>query len=172
MAESFELDPVDWITAGAVGQPGERTFYLQAAVGQGLVALVVEKQQVRALAQLAQEVLAEVDITVTPDDLDESTQQLRDPLDPAWRAGNLSLGVDPEGPRFVLEAEQLTEDPEEEPGVARFWMNADQLVGLAAYAAYVVEAGARESCRLCNRPIDPERGHVCPSQNGYGRLTL
>jgi hypothetical protein len=27
---SMDLDPVDRITAGAVGPPGQRTFYLQA----------------------------------------------------------------------------------------------------------------------------------------------
>jgi uncharacterized repeat protein (TIGR03847 family) len=174
MGESYELDPVDWITAGAVGEPGQRTFYIQARRGQGLVALVVEKGQVRLLAQLAQELLARVDVAVTPDDLDTGSQQLLEPIVAAWRAGSLSLGMDDMGERFVLEAEELTddEDDDDEPGVARFWMDRTQLIALSAYAAFVVEAGARETCRLCSRPIDPRSGHVCPVQNGHGPLTV
>jgi uncharacterized repeat protein (TIGR03847 family) len=177
VGESYELDPVDWITAGAVGEPGRRTFYLQAKVGHGLVALVVEKGQVRMLAQLAQELLARVDVIVTPDDLDTSAQQLLEPVVPSWRAGALSLGMDDDGARFLLEAEELLgleEDDEDgpEPAVARFWMDRAQLVALAAHAAFSVEAGARETCRLCSRPVDPVRGHVCPVQNGHGPLTV
>lgn len=171
MAESFELDPVDWITAGAVGEPGDRTFYIQARRGDELVALVCEKEQVRVLAQLAQELLGRIDVTVTPDDLDEASQRLLDPVVPAWRAGSMSIGMTEDGGRFLLEAEELTEDEDAEAATARFWMERDQLVALAAYAAYAVEAGARESCKLCNRPIDPLEGHVCPAQNGHGPLT-
>lgn len=171
MSESFELDPVDWITAGAVGEPGDRVFYVQAEKGDATVALVVEKQQVRQLAQLAQELLQRMDIIVTPDDLDTRSQQLREPIAPAWRAGRLALGMDPDGERFMLEAEELVEEEDADEGaVARFWMDSDQLVALAAHAAWSVEAGARETCRLCNRPIEPEAGHRCPALNGHGPL--
>lgn len=171
MTESFEYRPVDWVTAGAVGEPGARAFYIQARASGTLVSLLVEKDQVRMLAQLAQELLGRVDVTVTPDDLDTAGQQLREPVEPVWRAGSMSLGMDPDGSQFVLEAEQLVDD-ETEPAVARFWMDQTQLVALAAYAAYAVQAGARERCRLCGRPIDPVDGHVCPATNGHGPLTV
>lgn len=174
MGESFELDPVEWITAGAVGEPGRRTFFIQARGGGELYALLVEKTQVAGLATLAQELLARVGVTVTPDDLDTARHALVDPLPPLWRAGTMSLGVDTDGVRFVLELEQVQEGDDEPdlPGAtARLWLTRDQLVGLAAYAAYAVEAGARESCRLCGRPIDPVSGHVCPATNGHGPLT-
>src|SRR5436309_4351287 len=38
-----ELGPVDRITADALGEPGMRTFYLQARAGDELVTVVVEK---------------------------------------------------------------------------------------------------------------------------------
>ncbi|HSK96496.1 MAG TPA: DUF3090 family protein, partial [Euzebyales bacterium] len=88
MTESFEFRPVEWLTAGAVGEPGQREFYIQARASGDEVALLVEKEQVRMLAQLAQELLARIDVAVTPDDLDTSAQQLREPLEPAWRAGS------------------------------------------------------------------------------------
>jgi uncharacterized repeat protein (TIGR03847 family) len=171
VAESFELDPAEWITAGAVGEPGRRSFYVQARGGDAFVALLVEKGQVAGLAQLAQQLLGRVGVTVTPDDLDEAAQRLVDGIEPAWRAGAMSLGVDSDGERFLLEAEELVDDEDLEPARARFWLDRDQLVALAAYAAYAVEAGARERCRLCGRPVDPVSGHVCPSMNGHGPLT-
>lgn len=170
MGESFEFEDVDWVTAGAVGEPGQRTFYVQAREGPEFVALVCEKDQVRRLAELAQDLLSRVGVTVTPDDLDEAGQRLHDPVEPAWRAGSMSIGMDEDGERFLLEAEELPE-AEDEPGTVRIWMSRDQLVSLAAYAAFAVEAGARETCRLCSRPIDPVSGHVCPALNGHGPLT-
>ncbi len=173
MGDSYQLDPVDWITAGAVGEPGRRTFYIQARRGSDLVALVVEKAQVSALANLAQELLARLGVEVKPDDLDETRMRLLEPVMPMWRAGSMSLGMDTDGLRFLLEAEELAEEGAEEgAGVARFWLTRDQLVALAAYAAFTVEAGARERCHLCGRPIDPVDGHVCPAANGHGRLTV
>lgn len=173
MAESFEFQPVDWLTAGAIGEPGDRTFYIQARRGPHEVALLVEKEQVRMLAQLAQELLSRIDVTVTPDDLDTAAQELHEPVEPAWRAGSMSLGMDAVGERFLLEAEELVdrEGDESEGAIARFWMNQEQVVALAAYAAYAVEAGARERCRLCGRPISTEGAHVCPATNGHGPLT-
>jgi len=171
MAESFELDPVDWVTAGALGEPGRRVFYLQARKETEYVALVVEKGQVAALAQLAQQVLSSAGVTVTPDDLDERVQRLVEPVTAAWRVGSLALGSDEAGERFLLEAQELV-DEDEEAGVARLWLGRPELVALAAHAAYAVEAGARERCRFCNRPIDPVTGHVCPATNGHGPLTV
>lgn len=172
MTESYEFRPVEWLTAGAVGEPGQREFYIQARAAGDEVALMVEKEQVRKLAELAQELLARVDVTVTPDDLDTAGQRLREPLKPAWRAGSMSLGMDTEGTHFLLEAEELLVEDDAEPAVARFWMTQEQLVSFAAYAAYAVQAGARERCRLCGRPIDPVDGHVCPATNGHGQLTV
>ena len=48
---SRDLDPVTRLTADAVGEPGQRTFYLQAASGADQVTLLVEKEQVRRLAE-------------------------------------------------------------------------------------------------------------------------
>lgn len=171
MADDHELDPVDWITAGAVGKPGERVFYLQARQAATYVALVLEKGQVAALAQLAQQLLADVGVVVTPDDLDVGVQGLVEPVAPAWRAGTLSLGADEDGTRFVLEATEVGDQDESGLAVARFTMDREALVGLAVHAAFVVQAGARERCRHCGRPIDAVDGHVCPSMNGHGALT-
>lgn len=197
MSESFEFEQVQFVTAGAVGEPGARTFYIQIEAGDQRISLVAEKAQVRSLAHLAQELLGRAGVTVTPDDLEETAHRLREPLEPVWRAGSISLGMDDEAERFLLEIEELPADDEDAvegdpglpddlgveadfeddvdfeddaPAMARVWLTREQLAGMAAHAAYAVEAGARETCRLCGRPIDPG-GHVCPSMNGHGPLS-
>lgn len=170
MGETFEFESVDFITAGAVGQPGQRAFYIQAEGAGARVSLMVEKEQVRSLAQVAQDLLSRAGVTVTPDHLEESSQRLREPVEPVWRVGTMSLGMEEDGERFVLEAEELAE-ADDEQGLARFWMRTEQLTALAAHAAYAVEAGARETCRLCGRPKNVD-GHVCPAMNGHGPLSV
>ena len=49
MSASYDLERPDHFTAGAVGAPGQRVFYLQAREGRTLVTLKSEKEQVRAL---------------------------------------------------------------------------------------------------------------------------
>lgn len=183
MAESIEFESTEWITAGAIGEPGRRTFFVQARAGGRVIALLVEKGQVAGLADLAQQLLSRFDVVVTPDDLDAAHHELIDGIEPLWRVGEMSLGASPDGERFVLEcAEVVFADPDdpdelaeaalEDRATARFWLTRHQLVRLAAYAAFAVEAGSRERCRLCGRPIDPGEGHVCPASNGHGKLTV
>ena len=169
MSDSFDLDPVDWITASSIGPPGARTFSVQARKDGDYVAFVVEKAQVRALAELAQDLLARIDVTVTPDDVD-SDLELHGPVQPVWRAGQMGLGSDEDGERFVLEIEELLgEDSDPEPAVARFVMDADTLAGLAAFAAFAVEHGGRERCQVCEGLRDPQAGCMgCPLTNGSG----
>lgn len=194
MSESFDFDPVDWITASSIGPPGARTFYIQARKDGRYVAFVVEKTQVRSLAELAQELLARIQVTVTPDDVDADLE-LHGPVQPLWRAGQMGLGSDEEGERFVLEIEELLgadSGPEDsdaedgvpegsdaegsdfegsgsEPAVARFVMDADTLAALAAFAAFAVEHGGRERCQVCEGLRDPLAGCMgCPLTNGSG----
>ncbi len=47
---TYDLDAVTRITANAVGQPGQRVFYLQARSNRQLISLIAEKDQVAALA--------------------------------------------------------------------------------------------------------------------------
>ena len=53
-------DPVDRFTTGTVGVPGERTFFLQARSAAGLSSVVVEKNQVQALAERLKTLIREV----------------------------------------------------------------------------------------------------------------
>ena len=51
MRRVFSFDSPDRFICGAVGQPGQRTFYLQAAKGNRVVSVALEKAQVAVLAE-------------------------------------------------------------------------------------------------------------------------
>ena len=55
-----EFDPPERFVAGTVGEPGARTFFLQARPGRASVSVALEKQQVAVLAERIDELLDEV----------------------------------------------------------------------------------------------------------------
>jgi uncharacterized repeat protein (TIGR03847 family) len=173
-----DLGPVDRITADAVGEPGDRTFYIQARAGDELVTVIVEKQQVQLLAASVLELLEETG--AAEETLDASALALEEPLDPKWRAGRLSIGFDQERDLFVLEVEEFRPDleelepddprtllPEGEPESIRLWASPAQMLALSRHGADVASRG-RPTCQFCGNPIDAE-GHVCPAMNGHSR---
>ncbi len=169
MSGSFELDPVQRITAGAVGEPGARIFYLQARSGDQLVTLLAEKEQIRALATSIEQMLAalpeteeELPLPAEPADL-----ALEEPLVPEWRVGPMALHYDADRDFIVVIASELIDDEEDtrDPSVARFAATRAQAQALAEQAEAVVEAG-RPRCRFCGFPLDAS-GHTCPAMNGH-----
>ena len=175
----MELGPVDRITADAVGEPGDRTFYIQARAGSELVTVIVEKQQVQLLAASVLELLE--DAPETESTADEPTMNLEEPLDPRWRAGRLSIGFDQERDLFLLEVEEwqpeledLGDDdpglmavPEIEPESIRILASPAQMLALSRHGAAVAARG-RPTCQFCGNPIDAE-GHACPAMNGHSK---
>ncbi len=169
----MDLGAVDRIIADAIGEPGMRTFYLQARAGAELVTVVVEKEQVQLLATSVLELLADVPRETAAGDDDALT--LEEPVDPRWRAGRLSIGYEGDHDRFLLEVTELEpedEDPDDprsaslgEPEVIRLWATREQMLALSRHGAAVAERG-RPTCQFCGNPIDPE-GHACPATNGH-----
>lgn len=165
-----ELTDAHHVTAGYVGEPGDRTFYVQAEDPDQRVDLLLEKGQVEGLADLLAQLLARLD-ELPATDWDRAAMELREPLEPRWRVGEISVGLDPDDGRFLIElAELVLEDEEREPWEVRIWADLDQARRLAAHAAEVVTQG-RPRCELCGRPMETDGSHVCPATNGHGRLT-
>ena len=174
----MDLGPVDRITADAIGEPGERTFYIQARAGTELVTVIVEKQQVQLLAASVLELLEE---TPPPEaSIDEPLMDLEQPVDPRWRAGRLSIGFDHDRDLFLLEVEEFRPDsedlelddpramlPETAPESIRIWASPAQMLALSRHGAEVAARG-RPTCQFCGNPIDAE-GHTCPAMNGHSR---
>jgi uncharacterized repeat protein (TIGR03847 family) len=173
---SRDLDPVTRLTADAVGAPGQRTFYLQAASGPDQVTLLVEKDQVRRLAESLQTWLPEL-AADRPEDPEEARAaeagqlDLAEPLEPDFRVGQLSLSYDEERDRVVMVATELLAGEEDEPPdppgplEVRLFVTRPQLRVLARHGSQVVARG-RPLCPLCGNPLDPS-GHICPAQNGH-----
>ena len=165
MSTSYELPEVARFTAGTVGPPGARVFYLQAAGAGEIVTLKVEKAQVAALADYLAELLSDLqppEPVDVPADLD-----LVPPVEAAWAVGSLGLSYDERYDRVVLVAEELVDaEAVEEPATARLAITRGQVRAFVDHAAGLVAAG-RPPCQLCGRPLDP-RGHVCVKTNGHG----
>ena len=102
---------------GTVGEPGQRTFFLQARERRPHVSVALEKQQVAALAERIDELLDEVVRSrrrrrlvpaVAPLDLDD-TEPLEQPIEEEFRAGTMTLAWDADDERVVIEVFPFTE---------------------------------------------------------------
>lgn len=164
----YELDPVDRIGVAAVGQPGQRRFFLLATGSGHTLTLACEKSQIQALVQRLQQMLESQGIE-RPEQPAESGQLV--PGEPEWQIGEMGLGYHEARRMFVLVASQgaagegaeeaaATEDA---PSV-RFWLSPDQVAGFSRQAESVLAAG-RPLCPRCGLPMDPA-GHPCPVMNG------
>jgi uncharacterized repeat protein (TIGR03847 family) len=160
----FDLEEPERFTAGAVGEPGARVFYLQAVEGTDVVSLRLEKQQVAALGQYLQGVLSDLP-AVPPEEL-PADMDLVEPVLPEWVVGTLSVAYDQGQDRIVLQADELVDEEAGELGShARFHLTRAQVVAYCHHAETLVAAG-RPPCPICGQPMDPE-GHVCPRSNGH-----
>jgi len=138
----IELDPVTHITAGAVGQPGQRTFFIQAERKSDRVDLVCEKEQVQALAdaidEMAQNLEQEFGLTRPTDPtVDDAAMAIKEPVDPLFRVGAMGLGYDANRDRILLVAQEaLGEDEERDPREARFFATRAQMAVLLLRTKY------------------------------------
>ena len=179
MDNVIELDRVDALGAGAIGEPGERVFYIQADKADARLTVVVEKEQV---ALLAAEAIAFLDRISEeyPEDAGEpsamhpSAAQVTEPAVPLFRARMIGLGFEPDRKLVLLELRERAEDDEDdepetavgdddEGYVARIFATRAQVRAMATRGAEAV-AGGRPLCQLCNFPMDPA-GHICPRWN-------
>ncbi len=187
-------DPPERFVAGTVGEPGHRTFFLQARTGARITTVALEKQQVQILGERMGELLDELieadaaSSTVpamTPVSLIDN-DPLEQPLVEEFRAGTITLSWDAGDERVVVEVfpvtemevdvpvqadeEGLADLPIEEPEPEELLvvrMTPAMARSFAARAESVVAAG-RAPCPFCGGPIDAD-GHLCPRANGFRR---
>lgn len=176
MSRSFDLPSPRHFTAAAIGEPGHRVFYVQAADDAVTVTLKLEKTQVAALAQYLAELLADL-----PPVAGEEVADAADLVEPAvaeWVVGTIGVAVDEVSDRMVVTFQELrAQDPgaeledvadfddADDASLATFTITRSQAMGFVRRAAQLVASG-RPPCTLCGRPLDPE-GHVCIKTNGH-----
>lgn len=174
MTRDMDVDPVTLITTDAIGEPGERVFYLQARGPDVTVTLLVEKQQVAVLSNQLDQLLERLDSEkpAPVEDADAEAPDLEQPVDPAFRVGPMALGYDEDRDLVLLQCEELVaeEDIEagEEPATVRLWATRDQMRALARRGEKVVGAG-RPTCSMCGEALEPG-GHFCPPSNGHRKV--
>jgi uncharacterized repeat protein (TIGR03847 family) len=185
-------DAPDRFVAGTVGQPGERTFFLQAREGNRMTSVVCEKQQVSVLAEHLDRVLDEVQrrsagqVDVPPaSSTARDTDPLDAPINEEFRVGTMTIAWDPSIDRIVIELfSNVDVDEEERPAETSTpaaeepdEIEADEVFVVKITASYARDfvaraqalvAAGRPSCPFCLQPIDPQ-GHICPRANGYRR---
>jgi uncharacterized repeat protein (TIGR03847 family) len=185
----FLFDSPDRFVAGTVGEPGNRTFFLQARDGARIVSVALEKVQVAALAQRLTDLLDELERRAiagadADQPLDTATATRDEPINEAFRVGTLSMGWDTQDDVVLVEARELLETDEEDeapeedeafddededgPDFLRVRLTPLAARTFVAQALRVVSAG-RPPCPLCGQPLDPQ-GHLCPRRNGHATL--
>ncbi len=194
---SHRYEAPDRFVAGTVGEPGQRTFFLQAREGNRITSVGCEKQQVSVLAEHLERVLEEVvrrtggrvDVP-PPREAPNDTQPLDAPIEEEFRVGTMTIAWDSEDDRIVIEMFSSSEaevtgmdltdvDPDVEAELVQAVEEdrAEEVFvvritpraarDFVARAHAVVSAG-RPACPFCLQPMDPE-GHICPRANGYRR---
>ncbi|MAT61069.1 MAG: hypothetical protein CMH41_05435 [Micrococcales bacterium] len=179
-----EHDRPDRAVIGTVGEPGQRTFFLQARSGRRRHSIAIEKQQAELLADridsLLDDLVAQGEISAEQaqtQPLLMDDKPLDAPIEEDFRAGLLGLGWNAEPQLLVIEAfdseaeleaaPDLESDDPTGPDTLRIRLPAASAREFARRARAVVAAG-RPSCPFCQLPLDPD-GHICPRANGYRR---
>lgn len=177
------FDPPQRFVAGTVGVPGQRTFFLQAQDERRLVSVVLEKEQLRLLADRCEELLDDLlragtagIPAIAPGDLD--LEPLALPIEEEFRVGAMALTWNPDYARITIEAHAIDDSETEVPDVdadttdgpdcLRVRITPRMARAFNARATRLINAG-RQACPLCQFPLDPE-GHICPRANGYRRF--
>jgi uncharacterized repeat protein (TIGR03847 family) len=178
------FDWPDRLVIGTVGQPGERTFFIQARAGRQLISVAIEKEQSAALAERIEEILDDLMTddgnpfsvpALTPEGLVDN-DPLEQPVEEEFRAGAIGLGWDPTTAQIVIEAfpiievdaeeletEDVIEVEPEEVLVVRIPVGTAR--AFAKRTREVVGAG-RPICPLCSVPMDSDE-HICELPDGF-----
>lgn len=128
----FYFDPPDRFVAGTIGEPGQRTFFLQARKASQVVSVALEKVQVQVLAERLDQLLDELEergvTEATLPDATTDSAPLDEPLIEAFRATTLTLGWDADAGLVLVEAraepieieiesaDEADDDDDDEPG--------------------------------------------------------
>jgi uncharacterized repeat protein (TIGR03847 family) len=171
----YDLNPCAHIVADAIGEPGKRTFFLQARAGSQVVSVVMDKQEVGSLAVSILQLLEELEKSyphLSQTSSTKGTLHPIQPMEPLFRVGQLTIGYDEDEDMIWLVAKaQMVNDANElvdpnrddVPGV-RFVASRDKMRAMSEHALEIMSQG-RPICPLCGRAID-RGGHFCARTDG------
>ena len=173
----YALGAVASIEALTFGEPGLRTFRLDALSGAASCSIWMEKEQLLQLGVYLRDMVGRLS--------QEERDKESDLREESWsggelkvdfKAGQMALSYDSASNAFYLQAyeRESDEQPEGEtpttgeaadPESVGFWITTAQAMVLGEEALKICAAG-RPTCFLCGQPINPD-GHACPRANGH-----
>lgn len=182
--DEIVFDSVEVFTTGAVGRPGQRTFYLQVRDGDRVVSVRCEKQQAAAIAQYLRRALAH--LPIVEGTMVRRPMSLVEPIDEEFVLGSVGLEFVKTLDQFTLVLRDIDSsmadeqndddddadgddidddiDPSAIDGVGiRLTISRAQALAFCDHTDRVVAAG-RPDCEYCGRPVDSE-GHFCVRMN-------
>ena len=193
------FEPPERFVAGTVGEPGDRTFFLQARGGGRVVSVALEKVQVSLLAEKLEELLTEasrrfgVEMPEAPVLPVHDNEPLDTPVDEEFRVGTLGLAFDVDTTTVVIEAIEAGEgDAEVDLGEDDEDTDDDDPIGddeddepdddLDRLRVRLTPEATRAFIDRARRVVAAGRppcplcgqpldpaGHLCPRHNGYHR---
>ena len=186
------FENVERFTCGTVGQPGERTFFIQVRSPYAFTSLSIEKSQVAALGERLRYMVKEIKSAHPLAQISapqRDSAPLETPIEEDFRIGSIALFFDDESELIQIDLREipqpsssfddalraaLEEDGEDidddllgDVEVVRLYIRADQGLSFSDRADSRMGAG-RLPCPFCSLPINPG-GHLCARANGYRR---
>jgi uncharacterized repeat protein (TIGR03847 family) len=165
MSTSYDLPSPDVFTAGAVGPPGQRVFFLQMREDDLSVTVRCEKQQVAALAEYFDGLLG--DLEPAPYEVSSADLELLLPVEAVWTVGAIGVAYDEPADRIVVVLEEITDEEDEDligaTASVKIRLSRGQVSAFVRHSRDLVASG-RPPCRFCGMPMDPD-GHPCPRMN-------
>ena len=176
----YLLGAISDIEALTFGEPGLRTFRLDARSGAASCSVWMEKEQLLQLGVYLRDMVGRLS--------QEERDKESDLREEGWsggeltvdfKAGQMLLSYDQTSNAFYLQAferePEATEEPQEPQGATDdvppetesvgFWITTAQASVLGEESLKICAAG-RPTCFLCGQPINPD-GHACPRANGH-----
>jgi len=161
--DHLDIGSVDSFTTGTIGPKGQRVFYLQATAGGAVISLRLEKQQVAAMSEHLENILADLpeisaqEWTMAP--------ELVEPVEALWTVGAMGAMYESSTDRVIIIVEEINEDPDSaDAETATFRIGRAQTAAFIQRANEIVNAG-RPPCPWCSRPLNYGEDGFCPCWN-------
>lgn len=162
----------------AIGEPGQREFFIQVVSSEGVNTIAVEKEQVRALSNQLTVLISEIRrsglISKAESSVPakEDNQPLQIPIEADFQLGVANIAWVNNQIEITFQAistldEILLDDLDSGPDLVIISTSIELVKGFCARAEQVISSG-RSACPFCNLPVNVT-GHLCPRANGYRR---
>ncbi len=154
----MNLGPIDGFAAGAIGEPGQRTFLIRLTLDDASYWVLLEKGQVQSMAERCLDLLR----TNYPLPPAMDAHDLGVPDEVLFRIGQIAVGYGDGTYTFLL----APTDPE--TASIEFTATPAQVLTMSNQALESVGRG-RKPCPRCGLPMDGESCVACPKENGHRR---